>query len=164
MLAKQSGPPPRASAVDHAPDDERAPIGSDASDAPDADRVTTSLEDWDALGRPREFEREREPVTSPVSSRGGLARGSTRSSALEIGVGPLGTHAWRSCAVGGAGRAVDRPAGPKSWDEGFRALERWAEATNGGKDYNAPNACVHDSRVGTWLVTQRIRQRGRRAV
>ena len=30
------------------PDDERAPIGSDASDAPDADRVTTSLEDWDA--------------------------------------------------------------------------------------------------------------------
>ena len=151
------------------PDDERAPIGSNASDAPDVEPVKTSLGDWDAhFDALLEFERERGHCNVPggVVSRGmrlGAWLNAQRDRLRKSEGRPLGSHAWREEKlrelVARDALWID-PPGRKSWDEGFRALERWAEATNGGKDYNAPNACVHDGvRVGTWLVTQRMRHR-----
>ena len=131
--------------------------------------MTTSLEDWDAhFDALLEFERERGHCNVPggVVSRGmrlGAWLNAQRDLLRKSEGRPLGTHAWREEKlrelVARDALWID-PPGRKSWDEGFRALERWAEATNGGKDYNAPNACVHDGvRVGTWLVTQRMRHR-----
>lgn len=59
---------------------------------------------------------------------------------------------------------IESPA-RREWHDMMDTLERWAKATNGGRDYNCPHDLTYeDRRVGAWLTTQRMRYRsGERA-
>jgi len=152
-------------------EDEYQPSGSGAFTPPDVDPVTTTLEEWDAhFDALMEFERAHGHCNVP---RGVVADGLRlgawlsaqrhRLRASTSGAETTTTRPWREeklrALVAREALWIDAPA-RKRWEEGLRALERWAQATNGGRDYNAPHGCVFEGvRIGAWLVTQRVRHR-----